>query len=253
MTWHYFFLLFSATLFQDTNTSDQTLTLCADQKGFIRCKNGLKIKIVSANYGRTYDQVCPGGKTDTLTCRSKSSEIKVKWVCNGYAICHLHATDVQFGDPCPNIAKYLEITYRCVKSIDNDKNDKPIVAFNAYTSQHLVFKRNTPVNVVYDKLYFNYGDAYNPHSGFFTAPSAGLYIFTWASVVAPRKIFDTEILVNGKRIGLGNCNNESSSGYENCASTFPFVLNAGDKVNIRTVFANYLHGGGWSSFKGWKV
>lgn len=276
---------------------DQTFALCADQKGFIRCENGLKIKIVSANYGRTDDQVCPGGKTDRLTCRSKSSEIKVKWMCNGYAICHLHANDGHFGDPCPYIAKYLEFSYRCVKSIDNDKYgssnintqivsiltiicirygihyfwtyfellrqitllfscfllDKPIVAFNAYTSQHLAFNRNTPVNVVYDKLYFNYGGAYNPHSGFFTAPSAGLYIFTWASVVAPRKIFDTEILVNGKRKGLGNCNNESSSGYENCASTFPLILKTGDKVNIRTVVANYLHGGGWSSFKGWKV
>lgn len=128
-----------------------------------------------------------------------------------------------------------------------------MVAFNAYTSQHLSFKRNTPVNVVYKKLYFNYGNAYNPQNGFFTAPSSGLYIFTWASVVAPRKIFDAEILVNGIRKGLGNCNNESSSGYENCANTFPLVLNAGDKVNIRTVVANDLHGGAWSSFKGWKV
>lgn len=246
-------LLFSAIIFQETNATDQTFALCADQRGMIRCKNGLKIKIVSANYGRTDDQVCPGGKTNTLTCRSKSSEIRVRWNCNGYATCHLHATSKHFGNPCANISKYLEISYRCVKRIDNDKNDKPIVAFNAYTSQHLVFNRNTPVNVVYDKLYFNYGDAYNPQSGFFIAPSAGLYIFTWASVVAPRKIFDTEILVNGKRTGLGNCNNESSSGYENCASTFPLVLNAGDKVNIRTVVANYLHGGGWSSFKGWKA
>uniref|UniRef100_A0A8W8NP32 C1q domain-containing protein n=1 Tax=Magallana gigas TaxID=29159 RepID=A0A8W8NP32_MAGGI len=190
---------------------------------------------------------------DTLTCRSKSSEIKVKWNCNGYASCHLHASNGHFGNPCANISKYLEVRYHCVKNIAKDVKDKPIVAFNAYTSQHLVFKRNTPVNVVYDKLYYNYGDAYNPQSGFFIAPSAGLYIFTWASVVVPRKIFDTEILVNGKRTGLGNCNNESSSGYENCASTFPLVLNAGDKVNIRTVVANYLHGGGWSSFKGWKA
>lgn len=49
---------------------DQTFALCAEQRGMIRCKNGLKIKIVSANYGRTDDQVCPGGKTDTLTCQS---------------------------------------------------------------------------------------------------------------------------------------------------------------------------------------
>lgn len=100
---------------------DQTFALCAEQRGLVRCKNGLKIKIVSANYGRTDDQVCLGGKTDTLTCRSKSSEIKVKRICNGYTTCHLHATDRYFGDPCQSISKYLEVSYRCVKSIENDE------------------------------------------------------------------------------------------------------------------------------------
>lgn len=105
---------------------------------------------------------------------------------------------------------------------------------------------------MYDKVFFNYGNAYNPHSGFFTAPSAGLYIFTWTSLVLSRKIFDAEILVNGQRKGLGNCNNESNPGIENCANTVPVVLKAGDKVNIRTTTANYLYSH-WSSFKGWKV
>lgn len=75
---------------------------------------------MSANYGRTDDQVCPGGKTNTITCRSKSSEIKVKWNCNGYATCHIQATNGYFGDPCANIFKYLEVRYRCVKNIDKE-------------------------------------------------------------------------------------------------------------------------------------
>lgn len=125
MTWHHFLLLILATLIQETNASgryisfnivlkllyyiivflfiDQTFALCADQRGFIRCKNGTKINIVLANYGRTDDKVCPGGKTETLTCRSKLSEIKVKWNCNGYATCHLHSTNRHFGNPCANI------------------------------------------------------------------------------------------------------------------------------------------------------
>lgn len=118
----------------------------------------------------------------------------------------------------------------------------------------MALHRKTPVNVVYDKVFFNYGHAYNPRSGIFTAPSPGLYIFTWTSLVNPNTIFDAEILVNGKRKGLGNCNNESNSGnaYENCANTVPLVLKAGDKVNLRTTTANFLYGE-WSSFKGWKV
>ena len=89
---------------------------------------------------------------------------------------------------------------------------KQIIAFNAYISKHLTLHRDTPVNVVYDTVYYNYGNAYNTHSGFFTAPSGGLYVFTWTSIVDPRKIYDAQIMVNGQGKGLGNCNNELNPG-----------------------------------------
>lgn len=75
-------------------------------------------------------------------------------------------------------------------------SDNSFICFNAYSSIHrLTFPLHTPTNVVYDKFFFNYGYAYNTHSGFFTAPSARLYIFTWTSIFAPWKIIDAEILV----------------------------------------------------------
>ena len=45
-----------------------------------------------------------------------------------------------------------------------------------------------------------------------------------ASLVTSKNIFDTEILVNGVRKGLADCNNELNQGYENCANTAPLVL-----------------------------
>lgn len=86
------------------------------KRGFIRCENGSKIRIMSANYGRTDDQVCPGVAISTRTCLSKSSEIKVKWNCNGYASCHLRASSQIFGDPCANFSKFLEVKYHCVSN-----------------------------------------------------------------------------------------------------------------------------------------
>ena len=129
---------------------------------------------------------------------------------------------------------------------------KQIIAFNAYISKHLTLHRDTPVNVVYDTVYYNYGNAYNTHSGFFTAPSGGLYVFTWTSLVTARKMYNAQIMVNGQGKGLGNCNNEASPGFENCANTVPLLLKTGDKVNIQTTHANFLFTH-WSSFKGWKV
>lgn len=95
---------------------DQTFALCDGQRGFIRCENGSKIRILFANYGRTDDQVCPGVAISTRACLSKSSEIKVKWNCNGYASCHLRASSQIFGDPCANFSKYLEVKYNCVSN-----------------------------------------------------------------------------------------------------------------------------------------
>lgn len=95
---------------------DQTFALCDGQRGFMRCENGSKIRILSANYGRTDDQVCPGGSISKRTCLSKSSKIKVKWNCNGYASCHLRASSQIFGDPCANFSKFLEVKYHCVSN-----------------------------------------------------------------------------------------------------------------------------------------
>jgi hypothetical protein len=130
--------------------------------------------------------------------------------------------------------------------------EKPIIAFNAYITKRLHLNLKSPVNVVYSGILLNSGNAYNPHSGFFTAPSDGLYIFTWTSLVQPNTIFDSEIRVNGIHNGYSNCNNNQSPAHENCANTVPLALKSGDKVNIRTTSANILIES-WSSFKGWKV
>ena len=75
------------------NISDQSFALCANQKGFIRCEKGSKITVISAVYGRTDNKVCPHGNINTRTCRSLTSEMKVKRSCNGYRTCHLHASN----------------------------------------------------------------------------------------------------------------------------------------------------------------
>lgn len=94
---------------------DQTFALCDGKRGFIRRENGTKIKIVSANFGLTDDQVCPGGNTSTRTCRSKSSETRVRWNCSEYSSCDLQALNQLFGNPCANFLKYLEVKYYCGK------------------------------------------------------------------------------------------------------------------------------------------
>lgn len=130
--------------------------------------------------------------------------------------------------------------------------DKFIIVFNVYILKYLILYKNIFVNVVYDKLFFNYGNVYNFYSGIFIVLFVGFYIFIWINLVNFKSIFDVEILINGKWKGLGNCNNESNLGYENCVNIVFLVLKVGDKVNFWMIIVNFLYGE-WLSFKGWKV
>lgn len=110
------------------------------------------------------------------------------------------------------------------------------------------------IDVVYDVVRSNYHNSYDATTGRFTAPVKGLYVFAWETVTGPNKIFDTELLVNGERVMLNNCNNLTPSGaYVSCSGTAPTLLKQGDIVHVRTTSGNYLHGGGWSNFSGWLV
>uniref|UniRef100_K1P7B9 Uncharacterized protein n=1 Tax=Magallana gigas TaxID=29159 RepID=K1P7B9_MAGGI len=134
------------------------------------------------------------------------------------------------------------------------QNEDSVVAFHAFTSKKLNFKTDTTVNVVYDKTSLNTHDVYNTKNGFFTAPSGGLYVFSWTSLVAEMSKFNAELLVNGERKGLAKCDHElGQQGFESCSNTVPVILKTGDLVNIRTVDSLSLLGIQWSSFKGWKV
>lgn len=131
--------------------------------------------------------------------------------------------------------------------------DSNPVYFSAYLTATFTPPRDQHTNVVYNGLHFDSHKAYNPSTGYFTAPVSGLYVFSWENLTAPGKVFDTELLVNGIRHELDNCNNEgSTAGYLSCTQVVPVKLNAGDLVNIRTTYGNYAHGG-WSSFSGWLV
>lgn len=110
--------------------------------------------------------------------------------------------------------------------------DKFIIVFNVYILKYLILYRNIFVNVVYDKVFFNYGNVYNFYSGIFIVLFVGLYIFIWISLVSFKSIFDVEILINVKWKGLGNCNNEGSLGFGNCVNIVFLVLKVGDKVNF---------------------
>lgn len=76
-----------------------------------------------------------------------------------------------------------------------------VVAFYAYLT-------NTETNpgphhvIVYDHIVTNSGNGYNKHSGAFTVPKAGMYVFSWTTFVNPNSYFPIELAVNSHRAGI---------------------------------------------------
>nr|XP_011452080.2 cerebellin-3-like [Crassostrea gigas] len=129
-----------------------------------------------------------------------------------------------------------------------------LVYFSAYRTNDLNFPSTTSADVVYDGVRSNHHNCYDATTGLFTAPVKGLYVFTWESLTAAAKIFDSELMVNGVVMMLNNCNFLSTQGaYSSCTGVAPTHLEPGDIAHIRATSGNHLHGGGWSSFSGWLV
>ena len=109
--------------------------------------------------------------------------------------------------------------------------------------------------VVFGKVTLNAGSAYNGNTGIFTAPTDGIYSFTWTILTQAGYYFNTQIVHNGNIVGYNHADGKSDSAqYEASSTTAMIRMKRKDKVWIRT------HGNqgkyalqNWSSFSGFRM
>ncbi|KAH3710395.1 hypothetical protein DPMN_069873 [Dreissena polymorpha] len=89
--------------------------ICENSYMYLSCTfPGQVLHVHSGVYGRTQGAViCPHPAMQTTSCTSTTSTAKVQSLCNGKKMCHLHASNSVFGDPCGGTFKYLEVKYAC--------------------------------------------------------------------------------------------------------------------------------------------
>ena len=106
--------------FQTTGEMSQAITKVAcekyNEKLSMSCTGSNILTILKVNYGRTDKDKCGGGKN--TNCKSPNSMEKAS-ICNGLNSCQLRASNTYFGDPCPRVYKYLEVTYGCLDGNGN--------------------------------------------------------------------------------------------------------------------------------------
>ena len=112
---------------------------------------------------------------------------------------------------------------------------------------------------VFDRVVTNVGGNYNRHTGIFTSPSQGVYVFSWTLYCETGGHFYSEVVVNSGPVGALRCGAEGSSTNRHVTGVVLVEINQGDSVYIRTHPTLPNAGGVWSgsfyrsSFTGWKL
>jgi hypothetical protein len=115
--------------------------------------------------------------------------------------------------------------------------------------------------LIYDVAYTNVGGYYSPHTGAFTVPTYGVYVFTWNIYIGDRSgnFAYTEIVVNSNAVCGSMTAAHSNNNAVTSPSTVVLELNQGDEVHIRTAAGNAVNGdiysisGFRSTFSGWQL
>lgn len=134
-----------------------------------------------------------------------------------------------------------------------------VVAFCAYMTTSEV-SPSLHHTFVFDNVKTNIGSVYNKYSGMFTAPSDGVYVFTWTILSGPQSYTNAQIVVNSQAFTNLVTQSEDTGVLHSSTGVIVVSLNSGDLVYIRThpealsfgtVISHNLYG--QPSFSGWKL
>lgn len=111
------------------------------------------------------------------------------------------------------------------------ENDAP-VAFFAALSDHLTHA-GVLQNIPFDVVITNEGSAYTAHSGVFTAPISGLYVFSSTLTSYPHNGAKFSFLKNGSPLThMHPHSNDDSPAYDTSSQTIVLKLMKGDGISV---------------------
>ena len=138
------------------------------------------------------------------------------------------------------------------KNVFVNISEKKVVAYDARLTND-VNNLATNGRVIFGTVGLNEGNGYDPSTGIFTAPTEGIYVFDWTTLIQQGKYANTSLVVNGKIKSWNHCYDVTSKIYLACSKMTVVKLKRGDKVWIgvfsgkTSIYAKY------TSFSGYKL
>lgn len=98
------------------------VTICRGARRTIACPRMQLLHIFTAFYGKMSGQECDepmvSPRSQIPTCSSKNAGQIIRDECHGQQSCDLYADDAMYDNPCPEILKYLFVSYTCQGKAD---------------------------------------------------------------------------------------------------------------------------------------
>uniref|UniRef100_UPI0037E8EB65 complement C1q tumor necrosis factor-related protein 4-like n=1 Tax=Semicossyphus pulcher TaxID=241346 RepID=UPI0037E8EB65 len=164
--------------------------------------------------------------------QSQVDELRAELIFTKVHVELLQAENAVQTTELKSLESRLNSTESRTSELERENEEKPKVAFyTALTNSGHVGPRNTDITLKFSKVFTNIGNAYNPATGFFTAPVKGVYYlqFTMSNNNVGR--MGVQMYMNKQRI-LYNDEYKEEAGLEYLTKSVILELMAGDEIHL---------------------
>ncbi|KAL7390583.1 hypothetical protein ABVT39_023882 [Epinephelus coioides] len=119
-----------------------------------------------------------------------------------------------------------------IDQLERENAERPKVAFyTALTDAGTLGPFNTDITLKYSKVFTNIGNAYNPATGFFTAPVKGVYYLQFTVCGKRPGLMGVQLYKNNQQI-MHNDEHKEEEGAEYLTNSVVLELMAGDEIHL---------------------
>ncbi|XP_059214582.1 complement C1q-like protein 2 [Centropristis striata] len=125
----------------------------------------------------------------------------------------------------------LTATNNRTSHLETENEERKVAFYTGLTNIGTVGPFTSSTTLKYSRVFTNIGDAYNPSTGFFTAPVRGVYYFQFTMCGKRTGTMGVQVFKNNQII-MTNFETKDEGGFEYMTNSVVLELMAGDEIHL---------------------